>query len=194
MTTDESAGERAYGERGRERPLLTLELTPAEWTVEDIEKLPHDGNRYELHEGSLVIMSPAIIWHSRVAGRLVWLFEQSGRIATHEVGIKFGDRSTRIADVAAFAGEPDDRRAHHPPSAIAVAVEIVSPESEDRDVGSKPAKYAAAGIPEYWLVRFPADDNVKDADITRFTLADGRYQAVGQYKLSDLEKTGLPAD
>ncbi|MEV0273894.1 Uma2 family endonuclease [Hamadaea sp. NPDC050747] len=174
--------------------MLTLDLTPAEWTVEDIEKLPHDGNRYELHEGSLVIMSPAIIWHNRIAHRIVALFDRAERIATHEVGIKFGDRSTRIADVAVFAGEPDERRAHHPPSAIAIAVEIVSPESEERDVGSKPAKYARAGIAEYWLVRFPGDDDVRDADITRFVLADGAYRAVEQCRLSELEKTGLPAD
>ncbi|MCP2321682.1 Uma2 family endonuclease [Hamadaea flava] len=174
--------------------MLTLDLTPAEWTVEDIEKLPHDGNRYELHEGSLVIMSPAILWHNHVASRLTWLFERADRLAFSEVGIKFGDRSTRIADVAVFASQPDMRRAHHPPAAIAIAVEIVSPESEERDVGSKPAKYAAAGIPEYWLVRFPVDDNVRDADITRFTLNDGRYLQVAEYRLSDLEKTGLPAD
>ncbi|MEV6965382.1 Uma2 family endonuclease [Hamadaea sp. NPDC051192] len=174
--------------------MLTLDLTPAEWTVEDIEKLPHDGNRYELHEGSLVIMSPAILWHNRVAYRIAALFDRADRLAAHEVGIRFGDRSTRIADVAVFSGQPDMRRAHHPPAAIAIAVEIVSPESEERDVGSKPAKYAAAGIPEYWLVRFPADDDVKDADITRFTLDDGRYLQVAQYRLSDLEKTGLPAD
>jgi Uma2 family endonuclease len=190
VTANESAGERAYPERGREHPLLTLELTPAEWTVEDIERLPHDGNRYELHEGSLVIMSPAILWHNDVANRLTWLFKQAGRFAYTEVGIKFGDRSTRIADVAVFAEEPNLQGAHHPPEAVSIVVGIVSPESEERDVGSKPTKYASAGIPEYWLVR-SLGDAPKDALIMSYTLDGGRYRPVAEVRLSELEKTGL---
>jgi Uma2 family endonuclease len=31
-------------------------------------------------------------------------------------------------------------------------VEIVSPESVDRDWKEKPAEYEAAGVPEYWIV------------------------------------------
>ena len=31
-------------------------------------------------------------------------------------------------------------------------VEIVSPESVDRDWNEKPAEYEAAGVPEYWIV------------------------------------------
>ena len=174
--------------------MIALDLAPSDYTVEDIERLPPDGNRYELHEGSLVIMSPAILWHSRVARRLANLFGVSGRIAEIEVGLKFGDRSTRVADVAVFAAEPNENWAHHPPESIRIAVEIVSPESKERDVGSKPVKYAAAGIPEYWRVERPEDDP-SDALVFTHRLEDGRdgpvYVAVRTFRLSQLERDGL---
>ncbi|NUT34323.1 MAG: Uma2 family endonuclease [Hamadaea sp.] len=185
--------ERAYPESGRERPLITLDLAPADWTVDDIERLPHDGYRYELHEGSLVIMSPAIIWHNRVAVRLAVFFGRAGRSAATEVGIRFGDRSTRIADVAVFAEEPDENLAHVTPDALAIVVEIVSPESRERDIGSKPAKYAAAGIPEFWRVERDEEDP-RDAHVFRFRLeVDGsqRYAIRSRHRLSQLEKDGL---
>ena len=39
-----------------------------------------------------------------------------------------------------------------------LAVEVVSPDSEARDRDAKPRKYAAAGIPYFWLVEM-ADPN-----------------------------------
>lgn len=35
---------------------------------------------------------------------------------------------------------------------LVLAVEVVSPDSEARDHGVMPLKYAAAGIPHFWLV------------------------------------------
>ncbi|WP_431963711.1 Uma2 family endonuclease [Nocardia sp. bgisy134] len=35
---------------------------------------------------------------------------------------------------------------------LALAVEVVSPDSEERDRETKPFKYAKAGIPHYWRV------------------------------------------
>jgi Uma2 family endonuclease len=195
MAAEKYEAKRAYLESGRERPLITLDLEPSAWTVEDIENLPHDGNRYELHEGSLVIMSPAILWHSRTARRLANLFAASGRYAEAEVGIRFGDHSTRVADVGVFVEAPDENVAHYRPDMIAIAVEIVSPESKERDVGSKPAKYASAGIPQYWRVERP-DDDPSDALVHAYRLEDSRegpvYVAQRTYRLSVVEKSGLP--
>ncbi|MFD6437121.1 Uma2 family endonuclease [Streptomyces venezuelae] len=44
---------------------------------------------------------------------------------------------------------------------VLLAVEVVSPDSEDRDQDTKPRKYAAAGIRHYWLVRM--DENKRPA-------------------------------
>lgn len=44
---------------------------------------------------------------------------------------------------------------------VLLAVEVVSPDSEERDQDTKPRKYAAAGIRHYWLVRM--DENKRPA-------------------------------
>ena len=51
-----------------------------------------------------------------------------------------------------------------------LVVEIVSPESDDRDRGEKLIEYEAAGIPEYWLL----DCVRQEAWFFRLG-ADGRY-------------------
>jgi hypothetical protein len=195
MAAEKYEAERTYPESGRERPLITLDLAPSEWTVEDVESLPDDGYRYELHEGSLLITSPAIRWHNKTARRLANLFEAHGRPAEIEVGIRFGKNSTRIADVGVFFSEPGYNVAHHEPGAIALVIEVVSAESRERDYGPKPAKYASAGIPEVWRVECPEDDR-SDALVFTFLLEDGRggpvYVARRTYRLSELEKSGLP--
>ena len=41
---------------------------------------------------------------------------------------------------------------------VVLVVEVVSPESEARDRDTKPRKYAAAGIPNFWLVEQAGED------------------------------------
>ena len=40
-----------------------------------------------------------------------------------------------------------------------LAVEVVSPDSEERDRDTKPHKYARAGIPHFWRVEMTGDDD-----------------------------------
>jgi Uma2 family endonuclease len=58
-----------------------------------------------------------------------------------------------------------------------LVVEIVSPESRERDYHEKLAEYEAAGVPEYWLI-----DPLQSAARFYQLGADGRYQlaAVGE--------------
>ncbi|MET7932536.1 Uma2 family endonuclease [Streptomyces sp. NPDC005322] len=44
------------------------------------------------------------------------------------------------------------RQTRYEAADVPLAVEVVSPDSEDRDRDTKPRKYAAAGIPHFWLV------------------------------------------
>ena len=52
-----------------------------------------------------------------------------------------------------------------------LVVEIVSPESRERDYHEKLAEYEAAGIPEYWVI-----DPLQSAALFYQLGADGRYQ------------------
>ncbi|WP_117210313.1 Uma2 family endonuclease [Allorhizocola rhizosphaerae] len=64
-----------------------MELTP-DPTVDDLEKLPDHGFRYELHEGNLLILSPATAWHFKAIMRLVTALSRAGRPVSGAVGIK----------------------------------------------------------------------------------------------------------
>jgi Uma2 family endonuclease len=177
-------------EEGDSVTVMELQI-PADLSADDLEELPDEGHRYELHEGNLVIMSPATAWHYRAGMRLVLHFEGKGRHVTGEVGIKFGHRDVRTPDVAVFHGPFDDSRAMFPPSDIAIAVEVVSPSSEVEDRVTKPWVYAHAGIPEYWRVE--RIEGTDDAFIYQFVLErslDGEpaYRQSGQTTLSELEK------
>ena len=51
-------------------------------------------------------------------------------------------------------------------------------------------QYAAAGIPEFWLVE-RSEHAEADAVIHTYTLDSGAYVAGFEHRLSDLEKTGI---
>ncbi|SRR5260221_11423510 len=62
-----------------------------------------------------------------------------------------------------------------------VVVEVVSPESDERDHGTKLVEYEAAGIPEYWLI----DPIRREADV--YILGeDRRYHRAAQFASSVL--------
>jgi Uma2 family endonuclease len=164
---------------------------PPDLSADDLESFPDEGYRYELHEGNLVIMSPATAWHYRAGWRLVHYFDQKGLHANGEVGIKFGHNDVRTPDVAVFHGPFDDATAFFKPSEIAIAVEVVSASSEIDDRVTKPWVYAHAGIPEYWRVE--RIEGTDDATIDQFVLVrspDGEpvYRQAGQTTLSELER------
>jgi Uma2 family endonuclease len=172
---------------------ITINPPPGPWTVHDLGRVSDAGFRVEIHEGNLVIMSPATMWHSRVIRRITSALEARGLAAEMEVGVKRSDQDTRVADVAIFAKpQSDSRRAHWLPDELTTVIEVVSDTSEEAGHFEKPRWYAAAGIPQFWRVQ-RADDDL-DAVIFQFRLAstaDGEpaYVESGITTLSTLEKT-----
>jgi len=67
-----------------------------------------------------------------------------------------------------------------------LVVEVVSPESDERDHGTKLLEYEAAGIPEYWLI----DPIRREADI--YILGeDGRYHRAAGFTSTVLSSFSL---
>jgi Uma2 family endonuclease len=174
---------------------LVLELPDAlPMTAEDFEALPAvEGVRLELWEGSLVVAAAAQrMWHSEVADRIKQYHRGHGRTATSEVGVVVGARGVPVPDVTVFrdGANIDVDRSQFPATDVACVVEVVSPESRDRDRSEKPSRYARAGIPEYWIVE--QDDSSYEAVVEQHRLTptpDGHtYTLIRRVTLSELEQ------
>jgi Uma2 family endonuclease len=149
-------------------------LTLAEW-----DALPEDLSRHcELAEGVLVAAPRPAPHHRRAAGNLmVDLNRQLPRTlcATQDVEVVIESSfpaTVRSPDVivtseSLFARNP----ARIDASEVLLAVEIVSPGTRRIDRVLKPAEYASAGIPCYWVI-----DLTEPPDITACTLAGAAYE------------------
>ncbi|GAA2867824.1 hypothetical protein GCM10010517_27490 [Streptosporangium fragile] len=74
--------------------------------------------------------------------------------AVTRMDVKLGHRMRPCPDVLVVdaAAAEDDERTFYTPAEARLAVEVVSPESEDHDGKTKPSRYAEAGIAHFWRV------------------------------------------
>ena len=132
------------------------------WTTDDLDALPEDGVRRELLDGVLLVSpSPSNI-HQKIAMRLAVALEASCPAqfdVTPGVEVRIDARRSFIPDVLVTTVEAARRGPRlFAPHEVILAVEIVSPTSQAMDRITKPALYAAAGIPYYW--RIEIDDGI----------------------------------
>jgi Uma2 family endonuclease len=174
--------------------LTNLMLPPIEeLDVDDLASLP-EGYRYELHEGSLVIMTPSSFWHKAMARRLLLMLHAAGANVFADPGVR-GDRprDNRLPDLGVVTKLPAGLAAYSnlPGSAYSLVIEIVSEQSENGEYTDKAVWYAQRGIPEYWIVEQTPERADDDALVLihRLTLSGGRPAYVRQQTLllSDLE-------
>lgn len=127
------------------------------YTVDDLFTLPDLPRHAELIDGRLVFPRPQTVFHS-VAIDLLVNGLRRGRPAAYKVSrqmtVVLDERNGPEPDVSviradAFTGL--DQMSHRATDVV-LAVEVVSPGSEFRDRTTKPKKYAAAGIPNFWRV------------------------------------------
>lgn len=175
---------------------LALDLPSAALTAEEFDALPTvEGFRLELWEGNIIVMSAAQFgWHSWVVDQMVAYFREQSLPTMREVGVKVAPRDVPNPDVMVL-GRPltpaDLDRSQFGAADVVRVVEVVSEESKDRDTLTKPAKYAAARIPEYWLVeRHPTDQVNAIISIFKLTPA-GNYEISTRYDLSQLRPLRL---
>ncbi len=133
------------------------------WTDEELMALPDDeGQRYELWDGELIIMSPASVRHEEISFRL--LLALGNFAEQHRLGQVYGgnagfrlDRLTMYAPDVSFVSKERWRVVRQDPdkfgsAAPDLAVEILSPSDTIRQTESKIADYFAHGARLAWLV------------------------------------------
>jgi Uma2 family endonuclease len=143
-------------ERGvSEAPVLAEHHGP--YTIEDLEAMPDDGQRYELIDGALhVSPSPASL-HQRVTKRLCTLLDAASPVELEAlpaaVDVQTGKHSVLEPDVVVLRSAVVESLYRVIDSRdVALVAEVVSPSSVWMDRLVKPRLYASGGIPAYLLV------------------------------------------
>ncbi|MFC4566005.1 Uma2 family endonuclease [Nocardiopsis mangrovi] len=126
------------------------------WYAEDLDRLSEAPRHTELIDGALVfMMSPQRSWHGRVVNELVFALKgrlPEGMEVEREMTVRLDQRNRPEPDLVVTTAPFLPDRTCFEPADVALAVEVVSPESAERDRKVKLRKYAEAGIPHYWVV------------------------------------------
>jgi Uma2 family endonuclease len=142
---------------------------PEPLTVDDMERVPDDGYRYELWDGELKRMCPSKRRHGGVAGvivrKLSVYLEQNplGSIYIAGAGFRAGPRASLYCPDASYVSterEADVGQDEFFPYAPDIAIEVWSPENTEREMKTKAAHYLAHGGKAVWVLR-PQDRTVR---------------------------------
>ena len=126
------------------------------WTVDDLDALPDDGIRRELIDGALHVSPSPTSVHQVLAAYLMVALDQScpdRYFVSQSNDVQLSARRLFIPDVLVTTFAAAQRRSgSFAADEVMLAVEIVSPGSQSIDRVLKPALYAKAGIPHFWLI------------------------------------------
>jgi Uma2 family endonuclease len=139
-------------------PALPDPVAPERWTAEQYLRLVDDGvlgpdDDVELLEGVIVSMSPSNVAHEAGIRLVIDALYRvaAGRAAIGiQLPLNVGHHSVPEPDAAIVPGTARDYTRARPTTAWLVVEVADSSLRQDRI--TKSAMYAAAGIPEYWIV------------------------------------------
>ena len=144
---------------------IPREVKPLRWrfTVDDFMRMAEAGvlcdeDRVELINGEVRAMSPVGPSHGAVLNRLNMFFSPKlfGKaIVSIQNPVQLDDFSEPLPDfVIARFREDYYALAHPSPDDVLLLIEVAD-SSLPYDRGEKRARYAQAGIPEYWVIDIP---------------------------------------
>jgi Uma2 family endonuclease len=143
------------------------------FTVDELDRMPDDGRRYELLDGALIVSPRPSTVHQMVAFRLARELDQScpdGLFVVPEPAVQLSDQTEFDPDVVVVRREDvGGAKVTAPPL---LAVEVRSPSTALIDLNRKKAAYEAFGVASYWIV--VPDRTLPELIV--FELRDGCYQ------------------
>lgn len=167
--------------------ILQLFPSQGEWQDGDYFSLP--GNRLvELVDGFVDVLPMPSLQHQFLA-RLIFLAlhnvcdsRQAGIVMTAPTRVRVADRHFREPDVLFVSSQNLKRRQAQFWETADLVVEIISPDDPDRDLVDKRRDYAAAGIPEYWIVD-PRDESLRVLTLESAEYVDARALPVAKSRV-----------
>lgn len=140
-------------------PMAGWHRPPAEgYFADDLDRIPGLPPHTELIDGAIVTMSPQKLFHMKalrllenaLAGLAPWEEYRTRR----EMSVVLGPRQRVEPDIMVVHAGAEIATAGtwYPADAVLLVVEVVSPDSEERDRKRKPQLYAEAQIEYFWRV------------------------------------------
>jgi Uma2 family endonuclease len=162
------------------------------FTVDDLDRMPEDGRRYELIDGMLIVSPAPAMPHQRVGFFLGMLLEEACPddlvVFGTPVNVRFSLRSALEPDVVVARVE-DSRGVRLEQTPLLVA-EVLSPDSVLRDLNLKKAAYERFGIPSYWVV----DPDLDRPSLRAYELDGRSYAEVAHVTGADAFRARKPFD
>jgi Uma2 family endonuclease len=166
--------------------------TNIRFKADDIWDTPDDGKRYEVIDGALYVTPPPGWGHQRGLGKLYVMVanhvfaNRLGEVVTAPVGVKLDDENGLEPDLVYISDARRhiivDRGVEGAPDLV---VEVLSPSTQSRDRGVKMRRYAAAGVPHYWML------NYRNPALDAYRLTAEGFGLVGRFRPGDIFRSEL---
>jgi Uma2 family endonuclease len=180
----------------READGLEIDLWPLQglWTEEQYLRLTDQTNRFiEFTEGYVEVLPMPTRKHQAISrflflALLAFVQPRGGTVFYAPLRIRIAPGRFREPDLVVLLDVNDPRNQNAFWLGADLVVEIVSPDHPERDTVLKRADYAAAGIPEYWMV----DD--AEGTMTVLRLDGSAYVVHGVFRRGDAATSALLQD
>ncbi len=157
-------------------------FTVEEYLAMEVAGILHEDDRIELIDGAIIVMSPIGDPHEVSTDWLTRLLLPPlvGRAIVRVQGtIRLNNRSAPQPDIAVLRERPLSEVGPYFPPDVYLVIEVAD-STLAYDRGAKLARYAAAGIPEVWIV------NLRTREVTAYAAPSGsEYTTVRTYRAGD---------
>ena len=150
-------------------------------TYRDYCRFPDDGKRHEILDGEHHVTPAPRLTHQTVVTELILQIRpqvrEKGLVYGAPVDVHLSEVDILQPDLVVIA--PDRRHILTPTKikgAPDLVVEVLSSSTEARDRGLKKRRYAAGGVPEYWIV------DLEEHVVEQHVLEGGEYRLVGAHE------------
>ena len=146
-------------------------------TRADLATMPHDGHRYELIDGTLIVTPSPSRAHQHAAAAIVRLLINPPpglELLFAPFDIPLADDTVLQPDVVIVTSVEDLRDPGDP--VLVLAVEVLSPSTRLIDLNLKKARLEQAGVASYWVV------DPLEPMLVAWELRDGVYVEVARIR------------
>ncbi len=170
---------------------LDVRALQGSWTVEQYLKLTDQTNHLiEFTDGTIEVLPMPTRKHQVIVALLyeflaAFIRPRGGIVLFAPLRLQVAPHRFREPDLVVLLDQRDPRNQDVFWLGADLIMEVVSPDNPQRDTDEKPFDYAAAGIPEYWIV------NPLDETITVLTLQGDVYITHGVFRRGDCATSRL---